>query len=206
MASASVTVTVSSPNTPPTLSILSPANGSVLAESLGLTLSGSAYDVQDGNISSKIVWSSSLNGTLGTGASLTVVLSPGTQIITASVTDSSGLTTKSSVSVTIPMPTLVVSVATDAASYVNRNNVNVTVTVSGPNGPVAGAAVTVNINTAAGRVYTYTATTDSTGKALVTAYQVNSKRDGIGTYTLSVGATMTGYNSGSASTTFKVTK
>ena len=54
-------------------------------------LTATAYDVDDGAITD-ISWSSSLDGSLGSGTSLTVNdLSAGTHAITASVTDSGGL-------------------------------------------------------------------------------------------------------------------
>jgi subtilisin family serine protease len=202
---AAIMVTVTKPNTPPSISILAPVNGAVISQSVSVTLSGSASDVQDGNISSKIAWTSSIDGALGTGASLPVSLSPGSHTITASVTDSAGLTTKTAVSITIPTPSLAVSVATDAMSYVQRDTVNITVLVSSANGAISGATVSVVISTTSGRTLTSTATTDSTGKAVV-QYQANAKRDGSGTYTVTAAASMAGYNSGSASTTFKVSR
>jgi hypothetical protein len=47
------------------------------------------------------VWTSNLSGTLGTGGSVTKVLTAGTHTITAKVTDGGGLTTTRQVSVTV---------------------------------------------------------------------------------------------------------
>jgi len=56
------------------------------------TLAGTAIDPEDGNISAAIVWTSSIDGPLGTGASISVNggagLSVGIHTITATITDS----------------------------------------------------------------------------------------------------------------------
>lgn len=88
-------------NTAPTATILSPANGTTFTAGSTETLSGSAQDSLDGNISSKIVWSSNLQGTLGTGANITVNLIAGTHTITATATDSAGLPGQASTSLTV---------------------------------------------------------------------------------------------------------
>lgn len=95
-----VTETAST-NHPPTVTITSPGNGSMVTEGASITLSGSASDAEDGNLTPDLAWSSSLQGALGTGGSLTVSLAPGAHVITASVTDSVGLTASESVSVTV---------------------------------------------------------------------------------------------------------
>lgn len=100
------TSTTSSPststtNTAPTVSISSPANGTSATSTTTLTFSGSASDTQDGNLTSKLAWTSSIDGQIGTGSGFSRTLSAGTHTITAQVTDSGGLTSASSISVTI---------------------------------------------------------------------------------------------------------
>src|SRR5262249_34359757 len=56
---------------------------------------------QDGAMSGSIQWSSNLDGSLGAGASRSVTLSIGTHTIQAQVTDSGGLTSSATISVTI---------------------------------------------------------------------------------------------------------
>ncbi len=82
-------ITGSTSNTAPTVSIISPSSGSSFTEGTSVTFQGSATDNQDGSLSSQIQWSSSRDGSLGTGSffSLTT-LSVGTHTITAQVTDS----------------------------------------------------------------------------------------------------------------------
>jgi len=78
-------------NTPPTVTITAPAHGSSVAQGVSVTFSGTATDPEDGTISGSLTWTSSINGSIGSGASFsTSTLSVGTHTITASVTDSGG--------------------------------------------------------------------------------------------------------------------
>ena len=88
----------------------------MLAQSLSVALSGKASDLEDGDLTARITWSSSLDGALGVGGSLAAKLSPGSHTITASVADSAGATTRSSVSLLVPAPNLLVTVASDAST------------------------------------------------------------------------------------------
>jgi hypothetical protein len=82
--------------------ITAPGSGSSFAAGTAITFTGTATDAEDGNISASITWSSSINGTFGTGASVTTSsLSAGTHTITASATDSGSLTGSDAISVTV---------------------------------------------------------------------------------------------------------
>ncbi len=87
----------------PVVVITSPVNGSMVDEGVAVTLAASAMDVEDGDLTAAIVWSSSLDGNLGTGGNLMRVLSVGQHTLTASVTDSSMLTSTDNVTVTVNM-------------------------------------------------------------------------------------------------------
>lgn len=104
-ATASIQVTVTRPvitNTAPTLRILAPSSGATFTEGTAITFSGSATDAEDGDLSSRVQWSSDKQGVLGTGASLSIShLTAGTHAITAKVTDSAGATATQSISVSI---------------------------------------------------------------------------------------------------------
>ena len=89
-----------SPNTAPTVSIASPANGASFAEGTSITFSGSASDTQDGNLSSSLQWTD--NGTaIGQGGSFSKVLAAGSHTIVARVTDTGGLATSRQVGITV---------------------------------------------------------------------------------------------------------
>lgn len=78
-------------NTPPVVTITAPANGSSFPQGTPVNFSGTATDAEDGTISGSLTWTSSINGTIGSGASFsTSSLSVGAHTITASVTDSGG--------------------------------------------------------------------------------------------------------------------
>ncbi|MFQ5528520.1 MAG: M36 family metallopeptidase [Thermoanaerobaculia bacterium] len=79
-------------NAPPTVTITAPADNSKFDLFFPVTFSGTANDPEDGDISAGLAWTSDLDGAIGTGASFTTSsLSEGRHQITASVTDSGGL-------------------------------------------------------------------------------------------------------------------
>lgn len=195
-------------NNPPVVSITSPANGATFASGDTISFAGTATDTEDGDLTTSLAWTSSIDGAIGTGGSFSRTLSDGMHTITASVTDNGGQTGSASITITVgtppPPPTLSVTVATDKASYVNRENVDITVTVTDGTSPVGGAGVSVTLTTANGNVLAGSGTTDDFGIARF-RYKVNARRDGGGIYTVVAGASKAGYNSGSGSTTFEVT-
>ena len=95
-------------NTIPQLSVTSPAAGTVFNVGTQVTFSADAYDVEDGDISNQIKWNSDRSATLGTGGELTISnLVNGPHTITASITDSSGVSVESTMEITINViPTL----------------------------------------------------------------------------------------------------
>jgi predicted CXXCH cytochrome family protein len=89
-------------NTPPTVVISLPVTNSTFVQGTNITFSGTASDLQDGDISTNIQWSSSINGNLGTGASVsTSGLNIGIHTITARVTDSGGLIGRATIRISI---------------------------------------------------------------------------------------------------------
>lgn len=89
-------------NTAPTVAISSPTSGGSFTVGTAITFTGSANDTQDGSLSASMTWSSSLQGTIGTGASFTRTdLVAGTHTITARATDSGSLQGSAVVTITI---------------------------------------------------------------------------------------------------------
>ena len=83
-------------NTAPTVRIVSPESGHREHYGTPLLLSARIADAEDGTIDpDRIVWSSNIDGRLGTGSTQPVVLSPGAHLITVSATDSGGLSAAS---------------------------------------------------------------------------------------------------------------
>ena len=105
-ATATITITVvpfTPGNNPPVVAILSPAPGGGVASGTPVTLQGSADDPEDGTLSGgALTWSSSLDGVLGTGASITVdSLSAGTHTITLHAEDLGGVTNEATLLLTV---------------------------------------------------------------------------------------------------------
>ncbi len=148
-------------NTAPTVSITSPANEANFAAGATVNFAGSASDTQDGNLTSGLVWSSSLDGQIGTGGSFTKVLSGGTHTITASVIDSGGLSGSASITITVENPTgstVTVTSLKGSSSTVNKKFWKATVTVE-INPALSGAVVS---GTWTGNK-AFSCTTDSSG-------------------------------------------
>jgi myo-inositol-hexaphosphate 3-phosphohydrolase len=89
-------------NTPPTLAITEPADGTTVAFGTPLALSAVATDAVDGDLSAAVEWASDRDGVLGSGATvIATALSMGPHIVTATVTNSGGATATASVGVTV---------------------------------------------------------------------------------------------------------
>src|SRR5581483_5045369 len=100
--SATVSVTVRPPNVAPVVTVVAPVDGAMLVSGKPVTLTATATDTEDGDLGAAVKWSSSLGGTLGTGATLTVPsLAAGAHTLTAAVTDRDGTTTSASIHVLV---------------------------------------------------------------------------------------------------------
>ncbi len=88
-------------NQAPTVQITSPADGTSVAEGNVVELSATATDPEEGDLSDGVTWESDLDGALTPDQDGNVKLSVGTHTITASASDSLGLTASDSVEVTV---------------------------------------------------------------------------------------------------------
>jgi subtilisin family serine protease len=88
-------------NNPPTVAITSPANGTTFASGTSISFTGSASDTENGDLTARLAWTSSSDGSIGTDSPFSKVLSDGTHTITAEVTDSGGLSSSDSVTITV---------------------------------------------------------------------------------------------------------
>jgi subtilase family serine protease len=207
--SAQTTITVTQPPTP---SLLVSANPTVITTAQTSTITASASDGKSGvtvtfssNIGSlnPISCSTDMYGKCTATFSSSVT---GTATITA--TDLTGGYTAGQTTVTVnsaTSPTLSVSVATNKGSYKVGQLVTITVTVTSSGTPVSGATVSMTVYYPNGSPVSSNpppATTGSNGKATF-RYLVTSSAPK-GTYTAVASASLTGYTSGSGSTTFMV--
>ncbi len=92
-----VGITVQAVDDAPVVTMTSPSDGADLQRGVH-TLAASATDVEDGDVSAAVTWTSSLDGNLGDGKNVT--LSSGRHTLTASVTVT-GTTGSASVTVTV---------------------------------------------------------------------------------------------------------
>jgi hypothetical protein len=88
-----------------TVQIASPAEGSTFLDVHLVNLSGWATDLEDGDLTPGLVWSSSLDGVLGSGGSAAATLSAGAHTITAQATDTGGNVTWSEIQVQVESAT-----------------------------------------------------------------------------------------------------
>ncbi len=97
--SASLIVTIT--NEAPTIDSVA-ASATTVEQGTAITFYGVATDVEDGDVSGLLRWSSDLSGALGTGAMLTTVaLSIGVHTVTAAVTDGAGASASRSLEVQV---------------------------------------------------------------------------------------------------------
>lgn len=86
----------------PDVTITSPSDGSSVPVNTSITFAATATDPIDGDIAGDLAWDSDRDGPLGSGGSFsTSALTVGTHVITASVTNSGGVTGFDSITVII---------------------------------------------------------------------------------------------------------
>ncbi len=97
------TVTIQvNPGEPPTVQISSPTSGSSFLLTDSINFQAQASDTQDGTLTgASLVWVSDVDGTLGTGENLSLMLSQGSHTVTVTATNSLSLTAQDSVAVTV---------------------------------------------------------------------------------------------------------
>lgn len=85
----------------PVITITSP-DGAIFYDS-PQTMDATATDTEDGDISASITWNSSLDGNIGSGASISPTLTDGSHLITTEVTDSGSNTSSDAISITVSL-------------------------------------------------------------------------------------------------------
>ncbi len=109
-------------NTPPTTNII----GWQTVSDKSRRFSGEGLDAEDGILSGiSLVWSSNIDGTLGTGAVInTSTLTPGTHSISLTATDSKGASSSTSIIIFINQwPTTLFTSPTDGSSFNNIDDI-----------------------------------------------------------------------------------
>ena len=141
------TITLTIDNQDPVAAITNPVDGDAYAAGASISLQGTGTDVEDGNLSgTSLVWTSSLNGALGTGSPLSVsTLSSGDHTITLTVTDSFGSVHSDSIDITVnpnTPPSATIDAPADNSSTASGNYINFEGTgTDSEDGPLASSAL-----------------------------------------------------------------
>ena len=159
-------------NNAPQVTISAPNNGDTFDPGVAVVFQGSANDLEDGNRTSSLAWTSNIDGAIGTGGSFSKLLRDGVHTITASAMDSGGRTGTDTVTVTVS--TTANTAMVKSISYSRRGGKNGTrnliidsVVNDDLGKAVSGASVTLSVTNGAS-TSTMNAVTDTTGRASMT--------------------------------------
>ncbi|MEM7051779.1 MAG: M36 family metallopeptidase [Acidobacteriota bacterium] len=184
-------------NTAPTVNISAPSGSTTVTQGDSVTFTGTATDAEDGSLTGSLSWSSNLDGAIGSGGSFsTSSLSVGTHTVTASVTDSGGLSGSDSVTVTVNAPTndvpnVNISSPADPTTVTDGDSVTFTGTATDTeDGTLTGSlSWSSNLDGTIGSGGTFSTTSLSVGTHTVTASVTDSGgASGSDTVTVTVNA------------------
>jgi len=173
------------------VTILQPTDGAAFEAGTAIIFEGLAGDTEDGDLTNSLVWSSNIDGSIGSGGGFTTVLTGGTHIITAQVTDSNGKTGSSSVTINVGTPPVTPATASvSSIRYLTEGGKNGTAhlrvsatVVDHSANPVGGASVSIDLFLNGTRYLSATGTTGTDGTVSFKANNAPS-----GTYTTIVTA------------------
>ena len=198
-ASTTVSITLNPEgNTIPTAAISAPSNSSTFNEGSFITFSGTGSDTEDGNLTgSSLVWSSSIDGQIGTGNSFTVRdLSAGTHTVRLTASDSAGTTGTANISITIGNSSPTAAITSPTTGSTVNEGVSVTFVGTGTDtedGALGGNSMTWRSNKDGfiGMGTSTTATYLSSGSHTITLQVIDSDgATGTASITLTVGNTV----------------
>jgi uncharacterized protein YjiK len=121
-------------NTAPVVTITAPADGTSVDEGTSITFAGAASDAEDGDLTGLLIWTSSLDGAIGSGGSFsTASLSPGTHTVTAAASDGEGLAGSAQIMVTVTgnaAPVVAITAPANGSFFVTGQTVTFSGTAS----------------------------------------------------------------------------
>src|SRR5207249_10159700 len=157
----------------PQIVALGPPDLTVAGSGDAITFSAIAFDFEDGDLSSRLTWTSSRDGVIGTGASITTsTLSRGVHTITVSATDADHHTATVQLAVEIvARPTVIIAAPATGALYKPGDAVSFVGLASDPvDGSLTGSlAWTPSLDGALGTGGSLTLTTLRSGAHPITA-------------------------------------
>jgi hypothetical protein len=184
-------------NNPPTVTISNPNNGDNPLSGSTITFTATANDAEDNDVTltGTISWTSSKDGSIGSGGSVSKTLTDGSHTITAQVTDSGGKTSNDSVTITVGEAPLAEEISVNQIIYGLTGGKNgdrhllVTIHVIdnlGQDVSGSGVSVTMERDTPPPFMYTGSATTGADGKV---TFQLSNAKSGCYTTTVAVDST-----------------
>ena len=157
-------------NDAPVVTILQPANDASFDSGIAIDFEGTANDTEDGDLTASLVWTSDLDGQIGSGGSFSTTLSDGNHVITVEVTDSNGESGSDSVNITVGTQSDPVSVSVTSITYNAEGGRNgdrhllITVALVDDIGsPVEGLSVSIEVSHNSSLYFSGTGTTGADG-------------------------------------------
>lgn len=183
-------------NRAPVVTISAPVNGAALSVGSQITLTGSASDTEDGALTgTRLAWSSSRDGALGTGASLSATLTQGVHVLSLTATDSMNATGTASVTVSLNTPNNTAPLVTITAP---ANNTTV---FQGSSVSFAGTGTDAEDGALAGAALEWSSSRDG---ALGTGASLTTTTLTAGSHVITLVGRDTGGNTGTATLTVQV--
>lgn len=200
---ASVTITVttsSSVNNAPVAQIAAPISGGIYTTGTAIRFAGAAADTEDGTITgSSLVWTSNVDGQIGTGASFTKAdLTQGNHTITLTATDSGGLTDTATVTISV----VATSTANNAPVVAIAAPFTGSTYISGANILFMGGAADVEDGTLTGSSLVWFSDLDG---QIGTGTNFQTTALSVGTHTITLIATDSAAATGSAAASITIT-
>jgi hypothetical protein len=145
-----ITVTVNAvSNTAPVVTITNPSNGATFTQIDSIPFAGTASDdVEPGISGADLSWTSSIDGSIGSGASFSTTLTVGTHTIEASVTDQGGAGLVGSDAITVNIVAAAMDTLTCKKADYNIQNDRLSIEVSSNDLPKGNRTITgvIDIN------------------------------------------------------------
>ena len=118
-------------NQPPAVAIAAPVDGSSFASQASITFTGSASDSEDGDLTAALIWTSDIDGPIGTGGNFSAMLSVGSHTITASVTDSGNLEASDTSHIVVEQsanqpPVVAITAPADGSAFASQASITFT--------------------------------------------------------------------------------
>ena len=122
---------------PPNVTITQPSNNATFNEDDSIAFNANANDLEEGDVSASLVWTSSLTGQISTGPSFSASLAVGTHTITATAMDSVPQAGSNQVTITVDpavdqAPNVTITQPSNNATFNENNSITFSANASDP--------------------------------------------------------------------------